>query len=121
MDWAYGDLMDSIAFDGDEGVGLGDDGKLLASVRIAAEREEGLGPAAVAQPVARVRFAARDSQQVVHCPLHARRGRKEARDTRIKRCRCFRNQVFHDDNCVGEKIRCGDAKTEVAITIVRSP
>src|SRR5665213_1895735 len=59
MDRAYGDFVDAIALDGDEGIGFGGGGKWMASIDVAAQREDSLGPAAVAQPTARVEFVGR--------------------------------------------------------------
>jgi len=118
MDRAYGDFVDAIALDGDEGIGFGDGWKWMASIDVAAQREYALRPAAVAQPTACIEFVGRESEEVVDRPLHAEGSGERCGDARIRGRRYVCDAVFDYEHGVWQKIRCVDAKAKVAVTFI---
>jgi len=121
MNRAYGDFVDAIALDGDEGIGFGDGWKWMASIDVAAQREYALRPAAVAQPTACIEFVGRESEEVVDRPLHAEGSGERCGDARIRGRRYVCDAVFDYEHGVWQKIRCVDAKAKVAVTFIRPP
>ncbi len=121
VDRADRDLVHPLAFDADEGVGIGVVGGRQAGIEVLAQREDVRRPGAVAQPFAIVdRVGRGDAEQIEGRALHAVGLREDVGEVGVGR-RFRRERAAHPGKPGAGEESCMNGKAAVQLAVIRSP